>query len=90
MGTRGRYAALERGEEVNEKKLLYQMTTKDGIKSEIREADKFMPDLRFAICPNLTTMSFVEHQDLSVSKLEERRYRMRRHYAVEFIEYEEV
>lgn len=75
---------------MSEKKLLYQMTTKDGIKSEIREADKFMPDLRFALRPNLTTISFLENQDLSVSKLEERRYRMRRHYVVEFIEYEEV
>lgn len=71
-----------------ERKILYQLKTKDGIKSEIREADHFMPDIRLATKPQISAISYAEVMG-RFQTIEERRYRMRRHSTVEFVEYEE-
>ena len=70
-------------------KILYRLTTKDGIKSDIREADQFMPTLSFAPKSNLEVMSWGEHVG-AVPTIESRRYRVKTHCTVVFVEYEEV
>ena len=73
---------------MSDRKILYQLTTKDGIKSEIREADEFMLSLRFAEKQKLSIYAgpCLDTREIACNS---RTYTMRRHTTVEFVEYEE-
>ena len=72
-----------------ERKILYQLKTKDGIKSEIRECDQFMPKIMLAETMALHYSAGEIDPDTSTT-YRKRDYHMRRHYVVEFVEYEEA
>lgn len=68
-------------------RIFYQLITKDGIKSEIRMADNFMPEIKLAV--HETLGCGVTEAQPDGCHFNCRSYRMRRHCVVEFVEYEE-
>lgn len=76
-----------------ERKILYQLKTKDGIKSEIREADHFMPKIMLTenMRPSVAALHISSGRldEASAPEYHARTYTMRRHSVVEFVEYEE-
>ncbi len=76
-----------------ERKILYRLTTKDGIKSEIRESDHFTLSILLAVKERLGAaamyMSSGRIDEYSPAEHNSRTYIMRKHYTVEFVEYEE-
>ena len=77
-----------------DRKILYRLTTKDRIKSEIKEADVFMPVIYTAVQSGKKEAGiYIETSELlegATHAMSDRRiYSMRRHTTVEFVEYEE-
>ena len=72
------------------RKILYRLKSADGFKSEIREADNFMPTIVMAKTMTITCRDYeancIEAFDPTPKS---KTFRMRNHETVEFIEYEE-
>jgi hypothetical protein len=70
------------------RKILYRLITRDGIKSEIKEMDSFMPEVTTALPVETSVSSMEIKEDYHV--VSTRRYKLKRNDIVDFVEYEEV
>ena len=64
------------------------MITRDGIKSQIKEMDNFMPEVTLSLPVETSVSSTEMREDYHV--ISTRRYKLKRTEAVDFVEYEEV
>lgn len=72
--------------------ILYTLKTRDGITSEIRKCDHYMPKIETALRHAGLGMTLAETNvlDETTHEVRSRTYRMRKVRTVQFVEYEET